>query len=161
MIRSAVVAVLSVILFAGAVAPAVAVDDDPVAILTEIYGAYGEDSMPDDPQGRFFAPDLLSMYDDVQAGAGDNPELALDFDVFLNAQDIDMVTDLVTRVEKPASGIQIVDATFSAFGQRQMVQYAFVRTGEGWKIDNIAWNGEANHLRAVLARLKALQEAAN
>jgi hypothetical protein len=117
--------------------------------------------VPDDPQGRFFAPDLLSMYDDVQAGAGNNPELALDFDVFLNAQDIDLVTDLETRVRTPTAGVQIVDAAFTAFGQRQIVQYAFVRTADRWKIDNIAWNGEASHLRAALARLKALQEAAN
>lgn len=140
----------------GTVPAVFAAEDSPQAILTEIYAAYGPDSEPEDVPGRFFAPDLLELYDEVVAGTLEG-EVGIDFDLFIDAQDIDTVRDLDLSVREDYPGVRVIDAWFTVFDERRVVQYAFVTTPTGWKIDNMAWRGEGGNLRTYLTRLKAEQ----
>jgi hypothetical protein len=156
MIRLAVAFCLS-LLVTVPVALAQVQGPEPDAIVRDIYAAYGPESWPDDAQGQHFSPDLLALYTEVVEGAGDNVELGIDFDVFRNAQDVDAVTDLSTRIDQASPDMQVVDATFTAFGQEQIVRYTFIATADGWKIDDIDWGEEGANLRALLGQLLAEQ----
>lgn len=144
--------------FAFATPLAYAQTAEPEQIVRDIYAQYGPDSWPDDPQGQYFSEDLLALYNDVAEGAADNDELGVDFDVFLNAQDVDTVTNLSTRIDQKTDDMQVVDVTFTAFGQEQIMRYTFVATDAGWKIDDIDWGEEGANLRALLGELEAMQQ---
>jgi hypothetical protein len=131
---------------------------EPEQIVRDIYAQYGPDSWPDDPQGQYFSEDLLALYNDVAEGAGESPELGIDFDIFLNAQDIDTVTDLTTRIDQKTDDLQVVDVTFTAFEQQQTIRYTFIPTDAGWKIDDIDWGEEGANLRALLGELADMQQ---
>jgi hypothetical protein len=144
--------------FAG---PAVAADaTEPQAILKDIYGAYGPDSWPKDPEDRYFSPSLLARYNEIIDGGGDDPSLGIDFDVFINAQDVDKVSDLSLRMDQKTDAMQVVDATFTVFGEEKIIRFTFIKTDAGWKIDDMDWGEEGANLRGLLDQLEADQKAA-
>jgi len=134
-----------------------AAEATPEAIVRDIYAAYGPESWPEDPAGDHFSADLLARYIAVEEAAAANEEPGVGFDVFINAQDIDSVTNLTTRVAQQGDDRQLVDVTFTAFEQEQVMRYTFVATDDGWKIDNIAWGEEGANLRALLDEVMAMQ----
>jgi len=125
-----------------------------------IYAAYGPEGRTADLEDKYFSPDLLTLYDNVAKGAGDNVELAVDFDVSLNAQDIDQVTNLQTTVQAASDARQVIDVTFTAFGQETIMRYVFVAGADGWKIDDISWGEEGAALRPMLEELLRAQKDA-
>lgn len=138
--------------------PATASDDaSPQQILAEIYSAYGPDSAPQNVPDRFFAPELLTLYDAVEA---DTPpgEMAIDFDIFIDAQDLDRVADLSFYVWDAPPSARVIDAKFTVSGEPRSIRYSFVKTPQGWKIDNIVWRGESENLRSYLTGLRARQQ---
>lgn len=139
--------------------PLAAQTNDPVAIVEAIYAQYGPDSWPEQPQDLYFTPSLLALYNEVAEGSGDKPELGIDFDAFLNAQDVDEVTNLTTRIVEQTTDRELVDVTFTAFEQETIMRYTFAVTPDGWKIDDIAWGEEGAALRPLLDQLR--QDQAN
>jgi hypothetical protein len=155
MIRSAALALMLAAL--PTVSPP-ADDLGPDRILVAIYSAYGPDSAPEDVPERFFSPDLLALYDAVEAGVP-RGEMGIDFDIFIDAQDIEAVKDLSLYVWDLGPRARDVDARFTVFGEPRAIRYSFVATPQGWKIDNIIWRGESENLRSHLRGLKARQGA--
>ena len=44
--------------------------------------------------------------------------------------------------------------TYTAFGEQKLATYDFIKTGEGWKIDDMGWGPERWKLRAMLDDLR-------
>jgi hypothetical protein len=131
-------------------AGAQAAEQTPEAFLRAIYDGYAARASGDG-QGeednvrtrRLFVPDLAEMIVADYRKMQDMPgEPVLEFDPFLNAQDVD-ITGLV--------GIQVVNhtgdraaavVTFVNSGRRQTLSYSLVKMDGQWKIHDINWNGE-------------------
>ena len=81
-------------------------------------------------------PQLARAYAKVtRAAAGDAP--ALDWDVFVNAQDFDVQHLNLTAA--PAGKAETVTADFDNLGRPVTVIYAFAHTPAGWRIDDIRY----------------------
>jgi hypothetical protein len=132
---------------------------DAEQVIHLLYEQYGADDSPTNPYDDFFSPSLLKLWDQVDDGAGDDDEYAIDFDVFLDAQDTDVVTGLSTAMTPNGNNGATVAATFTAFGEVKQITYTMVKTGVGWKIDNISWGSDRPDLRALLADLLKKQQA--
>lgn len=131
-----------------------AAEGDPEAVIRSIYEAYGPDSWPQDPERKHFSPGLLKLWNEVQDGAGEDLEYAVDFDIFIDAQDVDTVTDMVTEWKEETPGQGTVNFSFTAFGEPHAMTFAMVKTPEGWKIDNLGWGTDRGDLRSLLNELK-------
>jgi len=136
--------------------PAMAADTPPEAIIRSIYVQYGPDSWPDDPYTATFSTELLKLWTEVDEGAKDDEEYAVDFDVFINAQDVDTVSNLTFQAHDETDSSVVIDASFEVFGEQQMVTYTMIKTTAGWKIDDISWSPESG-LKSMLAELKQSQ----
>ena len=132
---------------------------EPETIVREIYDAYGPDSMPVEPYETYFSPELLQLWNKVEEGVGDDVEMGIDFDIFLDAQDTDEPTDIETSLKQAGKGKAKVAVSFTAFGDRKSMTYDFIASDAGWKIDNIAWGSDRPDLRALLAELLEQQKA--
>jgi hypothetical protein len=110
--------------------------------------------MPENPQETYCSPKLLKLWMEVEEGSKGDVEYSIDFDVFLDAQDIDQVTDIATTLTEEGPGKAHVDVTFTAFGEKKAATYSFVSTDAGWKIDNIGWGGDRLDLRTLLDGLR-------
>ena len=141
-------------------AVAVAAQSEPEAIVRAIYEQYGPDSSPDHPFDRYFSRGLLKAYDEVVEGAQGDFEYDIDFDVFLDAQDQDTVTNIKTSLTPDGADKATVDVTFTAFGEDKAMTYSFLNTPEGWKIDNMGWGPDRWDLRTLLDDLKQQQAKA-
>ena len=128
----------------------------PEAVIRSIYDQYGPDSWPDDPYTATFSTELLKLWTEVDEGAKDDEEYAVDFDVFINAQDVDTVTNLTFQAHDETDSSVVIDASFEVFGEQQMVTYTMIKTTAGWKIDDISWSPESG-LKSMLAELKQSQ----
>jgi hypothetical protein len=135
-----------------------AAGEDPAAIVTAIYAQWA------DPCCNYFnvidthfSPSLKKLYRDVEEGAGMDIEFAIDFDIFLNAQDEDTVTSVVITPIEETAETAALKVTYTAFGQQQSGTYEFVKTPEGWKIDDMGWGDERKQLRPMLDDLKQSQ----
>jgi hypothetical protein len=131
---------------------------EPEAIVRSIYAAYTADSWPQQVEERFFTPDLLQLWTAVVNNSGDDLEYAVDFDIYLNAQDTDAITVRSTHVMEH-DGRTDVAIVFTSFGEERTFVYSMVETGDGWKIDDLSWGGDGFTLRGMLADLKARQDA--
>ena len=67
----------------------------------------------------------------MQSSANAANDVGVDFDVFLDAQDIDVVSNVTTTFTPDGDGKGTVDITFTAFGKPKTVHYAMVKTGQG------------------------------
>jgi hypothetical protein len=131
---------------------------DAEAVIRAIYAQYSKDGWPEDAEKKNFSPDLWAKWDEVQQAADANNEVGVDFDVFLNAQDTDTVTNLTTRFTPEAADRGKVEATFTAFDAQTTVTYEMVKTADGWKIDNISWDPDEDDLRKTLAAIREQQK---
>lgn len=132
---------------------------EPEAIVRSIYAAYDGEGWPQQVEERFFTPDLLALYNTVSENGGEDLDYAIDFDIFLNAQDTDAVVIRSTHVME-RDGKTDVAIVFTSFGQERTFVYTMVDTPDGWKIDDLAWSGDAgSNLRTMLVDLKARQDA--
>jgi len=107
-----------------------------------LRGLYAQYDVHAHPQARhldartLMTPQLAHAYAKVtRAAAGEAP--ALDWDVFVNAQDFD-VQHLNLSV-LPAGKDEMVTAAFDNLGQPVTVIYAFAHTPAGWRIDDIRY----------------------
>jgi len=132
---------------------------EPEALVRGIYDQYSADGNPSDPYDDDFSPQLLKLWEAVEDGAGDDDQNGIDFDVFLDAQDTDTVTNLATALHPAGADKAMVDVTFSAFGEKKSLRYAMVKTADGWKIDNISWGAGRPDLRATLDDLLKKQQS--
>jgi hypothetical protein len=131
-----------------------AADAEPETIIRGIYEAYGPDSYPDNAYDKYFSPTLLKLWDEVQAGAADSIEYAVDFDIFIDAQDFDKVTDISTSLKEDGPDKATVDVSFTSFGDQHSIRYFMEKTAAGWKIDNLDWGPDRPNLREMLEELK-------
>lgn len=134
---------------------------DPEAVIRRIYSQYTKEAGPAEAEQQTFSPDLLKLWYDVQSSANAANDVGVDFDVFLDAQDIDVVSNVTTTFTPDGDSKGTVDITFTAFGKPKTVHYAMVKTGQGWKIDNISWGADRDDLRRTLAALKGGEKAMN
>jgi hypothetical protein len=139
------------------VSAAMAAASEPEAIVTEIYGQWNPCCNYFNVIDTYFTPSLKKLYRDVEEGAGDDIEYAIDFDIFLNAQDEDTVTDVrMTRLED-TPGRVVVEVSYAAFGEEKTQTYTFASTADGWRIDDMGWNTDIDQLRPMLNDLKQAQ----
>jgi hypothetical protein len=127
---------------------------DAEAVIRAIYAQYSKDGRPENAEKQNFSPDLWAKWDEVQQAADAANEVGVDFDVFLDAQDTDTVTDLTTKFTPAGPDKGRVDATFNAFDAQTTVSYDMVKTADGWKIDNISWGPDRDDLRQTLAQIR-------
>jgi hypothetical protein len=127
---------------------------EPEAVIRAIYAQYSRDGWPENAEKKNFSPDLWAKWDEVQQAADAANEVGVDFDVFLDAQDTDTVTNLSTRFTPAGADKGRVDATFTAFDAQTTVSYDMVKTADGWKIDNISWGPDRDDLRKTLAQIR-------
>lgn len=133
---------------------------DPETVIRAIYAQYSKEAGPAEAEQQNFSPDLLNLWYDVQNAASSADGVGVDFDVFLDAQDLDAVTNVRTTFTPDGSAKGAVEITFTAFGASKTVRYTMVRTTQGWKIDNISWGAGREDLRQTLAAIKNGQRAA-
>lgn len=138
--------------------PKIVAAKDPETVIRSIYSQYSKEAGPAEAEQQTFSPELLQLWYDVQSSAGAVNDVGVDFDVFLDGQELDAVTDLSTKFAPNGGDKGTLDVTFTAFGKPRTVHYAMVKTGQGWKIDNISWGSDRQDLRQTLAALKAGQK---
>ncbi|MBN9009919.1 MAG: DUF3828 domain-containing protein [Rhizobiales bacterium] len=131
---------------------------DAETVIRAIYAQYSKDGWPEDAEKKNFSPSLFAKWDEVQQAADAANEVGVDFDVFLDAQDTDTVTDLTTRFTPDGADKGKVEATFTAFDSQTTVTYDMVKT-DGWKIDNISWGPDRDDLRKTLAAIREDQKS--
>jgi hypothetical protein len=135
-------------------APALAADaPSPEAILKAIYGAYGPNASPEDPQGKYFTPDLLAKYNAAVTAGGDDPETGLGFDIFLDADEAATVSGLKLTAGQTSATAAAVDAQFKVLDEERDIRFDFVKTASGWKIDDLDWGDDEGTLRMFLDQL--------
>ena len=138
-----------------------AAENDPEGIVRSIYAQWAAPCCNYyNVIDTHFTPELRKLYRAVEEGAGDELDYAIDFDIFLDAQDEDTVTDVVTHAVDKGDGRVVVAVTYTAFGESHDASYTFVKTGKGWKIDDMGWGPDRDGLRAMLQDLLAQQAAA-
>lgn len=113
--------------------------ETPEAIVRGIYAGGGAKSSIDRirtaaNRGAYFQPALVRLFD-----ANDREE-CIDFGLYIDGQDFDekeIARSL--RIEPKLDGERAtVDARFTSFGKPNHYRYDFVRSGETWKIADIA-----------------------
>jgi hypothetical protein len=127
---------------------------DPETVVRNIYKQYDKSAGPAEAQQQNFTEDLYKLWIEVQASTSGFDDVGVDFDVFLDAQGLDEVKDLATAFAPDGDGKGTVAAKFSCLGKRKTITYAMVKTGRGWKIDNISYGPKRKDLRTLLASLK-------
>lgn len=132
---------------------------DAETVIRGIYAQYSKDGWPEDAEKKTFSPSLLAKWDEVQQAADAANEVGVDFDVFLDAQDTDTVTNLSTKFTPDGADKGKVEATFTAFDTQTTVTYNMVRTADGWKIDNISWGPDRDDLRKTLEAIREDQKS--
>jgi hypothetical protein len=136
---------------------------EPERVIRAIYESYppmGSDLglAPTGSEDKNFSPSLLKAWKEVEDTAAAASQVGVDWDVFIDAQDVDTVHDIVTTFapDGPAKGT--VTANFTVFGKEQTKTFPMVKTLGGWKIDNVIWGtGEEDNLRSVLVVLRKSQ----
>ena len=141
----------------AAIAKTKAKPKDPESVIRAIYAQYSKDAGPAEAQQQYFSADLYQLWIDVQRGANGVDDVGVNFDVFLDAADLDAVTDVATKFTPNGGDRGTVDVTFTASGKATAVSYPMIKTARGWKIDNIVWGGKRGDLRATLAAIKKKQ----
>jgi hypothetical protein len=133
----------------------IAAEDSPEAVVEAIYAQFGSPCCNRfDAVDAHFTPALKKLFLGVQDGANGDIQYMVDFDIFIDAQDEDTVTDLaLKRLEESADKVS-VEVTYTAFGEQKLATYDFIKTGEGWKIDDMGWGPERWKLRALLDDLR-------
>jgi hypothetical protein len=128
---------------------------DPETVIRTIYSQYSKEAGPAEAEQQNFSADLYKLYIEAQQGGDQADDVGIDFDVFLDAQDLDAITDVTTKFTADGDDKGTVAAKFTAFGKKKAITYAMVKTPKGWKIDNISWAAGRDDLRTMLTQLKA------
>jgi hypothetical protein len=131
--------------------------NDPESVIRAIYQQYSKEAGPAEAPHLYFSPSLYELWIDVQRGAQGFDNVGVDFDIFLDSQDLDAVTNVSTNFTADGKDKGTLDVTFTAFRKQKAVQYAMIRGGGGWRIDNISWGEGRPDLRQLLAKIKAKQ----
>lgn len=99
----------------------------PEEIMEKIYAAY--DNNGNGPQDVPYLADLAEQL------SGENHP---GFDFFIDAQDFDKVSAVVTLVSENDTGA-LVRAEVTNFGEKKAVEVDFVKQGQNWKIGNVRY----------------------
>lgn len=126
----------------------------PVERTRELYAAYGSDRagqpgldiLTAAQRARWFSSRLVRMLQH-DARCGDLRDL--DYDPLVEGQD-PVVSDVEVSTDGTSNGAQEVAVRFDAAGKPQRVSIAWVRTRDGWRIDEIEMN-DGKRMTAVLA----------
>lgn len=151
---AAAFAALSLLTFAAAPAAA---DAAAKTFLERIYKSYlgksskGVDLSATRARAYFTAPVVALLERDRREAKGEVGRL--DFDPFVNGQDWE-VAGLHITVAEQGAGRATGTVSFSNAGQRTVVRHTLVRTSDGWRVDDIRWDGGKESLRDILARPK-------
>jgi uncharacterized protein DUF3828 len=137
-------AALMMLAFAALPLPAKA-DTEAQKFLESIYRRYIGPDTPGVPLDTkeallsYFTPELAAMIaaDGARAEKENEPP-TLDGDPFVFAQDWD-IKDVAVKVKDTSPGKAVGIATFTNFGETQMVELDLVKLPGGWRIDDIHW----------------------
>lgn len=141
-----------------AVAHAGAATQTPEQFLRAIYAEY---TAPAPSNGvieednvrtrRLFESDLAELIIADYRKMQDMPgEPVLEFDLFLNAQDIDLKGPIGVVMKSQTADRAIAVVTFVNSGRKQVLTYSLIKIGGQWKIRDIDWNSQRS-LRALLS----------
>lgn len=105
-------------------------------VMEEAYTAWRDDNSLLGPKTapRYFTAALAKA---IIADGKRDEEQRLTADPFFDAQDIDEMKKLETRLIETNNGIARVEVTFEMFGQRQRAFHTIVATKDGWRIADI------------------------
>ena len=70
---------------------------DPETVIRTIYSQYSREAGPAEAEQQNFSPDLLKLWYEVQGAASTADQIGVDFDVFLDAQELDAVSNVATK----------------------------------------------------------------
>ena len=126
------VAVIALLLGFAAAASAATLSDAETVIV-DIYKQYSPDHWPTNPEEATFSPDLWQKWKEVEDAADASGDVGVDFDVFLDAQDTDTVSDIHTTFNATGNDKGAVGITFTAFGEKRTMNFLMVKTAAGWK----------------------------
>ena len=101
--------------------------DRPEEIIEKVYAAY--DNNGNGPQDLPYLPEIAE-----KLSGEDHPG----FDFFIDAQDFDKVSAVVTLVSENDKGA-LVRAEVTNFGEKKTVEIDFVKQGQDWKIGNVRY----------------------
>ncbi len=127
---------------------------DPETVIRNIYKQYDKHAGPAEAEQQNFSESLYKLWIDVQAATTGVDDVGVDFDVFLDARDLDEVRDLTTEFTPDGDSKGSVGVKFTVTGKARTMTYSMVRAGRGWKIDNISWGPKRKDLRTLLSSLK-------
>jgi hypothetical protein len=134
-------------------------DMTPKAFIEGIYEAYkgssdtskGIDLTTDAAVRRYFEPQLAGlMIKDINAAKGRREVPKLDADPFIDGQDWETDSPVVTVREQGADKASAT-VTFKNFGAPTTVTIELVRSAPGWRIADIKW-ADRRTLRGLYAR---------
>jgi hypothetical protein len=125
----------------------VALAQDPAArnFLDGIYSAYNTPNSPGTRinskalLARYFTPSLAALIErDAQQAKAKNEPPELNGDPFIDAQDWD-IKGLAIDLRESGKDRATATVKFSNFGEAREVKLELIKTGAGWRIDEIHW----------------------
>ena len=109
---------------------------EPAAAISTIYKLYQKPGEPKLPKG-IYSPRLQKLFDADRKRTPKDDIGRLDFDPFINGQDWDIKSVVVTEASRQGDRAT-VRVTFTNFGKAQEIVYDLVRGSQRWQIDDIA-----------------------
>jgi hypothetical protein len=145
---------VALLISAGFAAGAKAKDETPGQFLQSIYAAYmGSNSYGvrwrGPKSGQYFDPALTKLISkDLKESGGEVGRIGAD--PFVDAQDFEIESLRVDVTEEPGDKAKAV-VTFVNLSQPVRVEYALVKTPQGWRIADIRWQGRKESFRSLLS----------
>lgn len=125
---------------------------EPVDLVEEIYATYMSASAMPKPAFDLpiYSERLTGMIETFVQTEPEDEVGAIDFDIFLYAQDYALEKLSVTEGKREAGAAEVT-ATFVNLDQPTTVVFDFVEEKGRWKVDDIAWPDGGERLSGLLA----------
>jgi len=124
------------------------------ALISDLYKAHNSKKSPffqTKDRGlvdRYFTRSLGDLiWNDAVTSQKNNEVGVIDGDPLYNAQDTDIKNFAIGRSEMKGD-TATVPVNFTNYGNKQNIRFHLVKVGDGWKIDDIEYGGEAGTIRS-------------
>ena len=110
---------------------------------------------PAEAEQQNFSADLYKLCIEAQQGGDQADDVGIDFDVFLDAQDLDAITDVTTKFTAAGDDKGTVTAKFTAFGKTEGNHLRDGEDAEGLEDRQHLMGDRPRRPAAMLTELKA------